>query len=227
MIPIRRLASPAVLQENRQKWTAAFLEKRAKDSNARPSSKQYAHPDIVSTLETMGHCKCFYCEQSTKQTKAEVDHYIEVADKPALAFEWENLYRACWDCNHKKTPNSSIAAAKCLDPCDPEVRPSEHLAFESEIIRAKSNSSVGLKTIQKYKLDRPDLDYKRLKQLQRFDLVLLDIRNRQVSESRQTMTESEKGLLGRFLQADYPFSLMFSYYLSGLGMDDSIDRPEE
>ena len=224
MIPIRRLASPAVLQENRQKWTALFLEKRAKDPKARPSSTQYGHPDIVATLEIMGHYKCFYCEQSTKQTKAEVDHYIEVAEKPELAFEWENLYRACSDCNNKKTPNSSIAAAECLDPCDPEVRPSEHLAFDDEFIRAKSNSSVGLKTIQKYKLDRSDLDYKRLKQLQRFDLVLLEIRNKQISEGRQTMAESEKELLGRFLQPDYPFSLMFSYYLSGLGIGDSADR---
>lgn len=115
MIPIKRLPAPDVLARNEERWRTAFLEQRARAPQKRPSSKQYAHPDIVSTLEAMSHHKCFYCEQSTKQTQRDVDHYIDIAEDPTRAFTWENLYLSCWECNHQKQPHRAIPATCCLD----------------------------------------------------------------------------------------------------------------
>lgn len=217
MIPIRRLDEPEVLKKNRDRWLAAYLQQREQNPGLRPRSAQYAHDDIVSVLEAMSHYKCFYCEQSTKQTKCEVDHHVEVAEQPALAFDWENLYLACCDCNRHKKSHRAIPVTDCLDPCDAAVRPSDHLDFEEDEIRARDGSRKGLDTITKYKLDRVDLDGKRRKQLREFDKAVIAIQHRMIAEGRKAMTEPEKALLRRFAQPDYPFSLMFSIYLARNG----------
>ncbi|WP_437607305.1 HNH endonuclease [Sorangium sp. So ce834] len=213
MIPIKRLPAPDVLARNEDRWRTAFLEQRAKDPQKRPSSKQYAHPDIVSTLEAMSHHKCFYCEQSTKQTRREVDHYIDVAEDPTRAFMWTNLYLACWECNHQKQPHRAVPVTDCLDPCAPDTQPSAHLMFEKELIRAREGSAQGLATIKKYRLDRKDLDHKRLKQLQLFNEVLVRIKDAQIADGRKDMNDDEKALLRSFCQPDFSFSLMFQVYL--------------
>ncbi|WP_437722833.1 HNH endonuclease [Sorangium sp. So ce861] len=213
MIPIKRLPAPDVLARNGERWRTAFLEERAKDPQKRPSSKRYAHPDIVSTLEAMSHHKCFYCEQSTKQTRREVDHYIDVAEDPARAFAWANLYLSCWECNRQKQPHRSIPVTDCLDPCAPDARPSEHLTFEEELIRARGGSARGLATIKKYKLDRDDLDLKRMKQLQLFNKALIRIKDAQIADGRKNMNENEKALLRTFCHPEFPFSLMFQAHL--------------
>jgi uncharacterized protein (TIGR02646 family) len=216
VIPVKRLPEPDVLATNKDRWCAAFLEQRAKDPKKRPESKQYAHPDVVSTLEAMSYHKCFYCEQSTKQTKREVDHHVEVAEDPSRAFEWTNLYLACWDCNHQKQSNRAISVTDCLDPCDPETRPSEHLTFDDELIRGQSPK--GLATVKKYKLDRPDLDHRRGRQLRQLDKARIAIQESMISDGRKTMNEQEKEVLRRFCQPDFPFSLMFKAHLESIGL---------
>jgi hypothetical protein len=216
VIPVKRLPEPDVLTKNKDRWCTAFLEQRAEDPEKRPRSNQYAHPDVVSTLEAMSHHKCFYCEQSTKQTKREVDHHVEIAEDPSRAFDWTNLYLACWDCNHHKQPNRAIPVTDCVDPCDPGARPSEHLTFDDELIRGRSPK--GLATIQKYKLDRPDLDHRRLRQLHQLGKTIDAIKNNMLADGRKTMNEREKEVLRRFFQPDFPFSLMFTIYLAGMGL---------
>jgi hypothetical protein len=218
VIALQRLDEPDVLVRNKAQWTADYLEECAQDPNKRPSSKKYAHPKVRAALETMSHHKCFYCEQSTKQTKAEVDHYIEVAEESKGAFEWKNLYLACWDCNHKKQPNRSIPVSDCLDPCDPNVRPCDHLAFDKEIIRSRDGSTTGRNTIKKYKLDREELDYKRIKALRSFDEILISILRQKEKEERKSMTADEEERLRSFGQPEHTFTLMFSCYLQKLGL---------
>ncbi|WP_437575938.1 HNH endonuclease [Sorangium sp. So ce887] len=213
MIPVKRLPAPDVLARCEERWRTAYLERRAKDPQKRPSSKQYAHPDIVSTLETMSHHKCFYCEQSTKQTRHEVDHYIDVAEDPTRAFTWTNLYLSCWECNHQKQPNRAIPVTDCLDPCAPDAQPSRHLMFETELIRAREGSAQGLATIKKYRLDRKDLDHKRMKQLHLFNEALIRIKDALIADGRKDMNENEMAVLRSFCQPDFPFSLMFQAYL--------------
>lgn len=209
MIHIDRLPKPQILVNKEAQWQARFLEKKAKEAKARPYSSQYAHPQIRSTLETMSYRKCFYCEAKLTTNEAEVDHYIEVAEFPEQAFEWENLYLSCHDCNSKKQPNISIPVTDCIDPCGHD-NPANHLRFTHEIITAKDNSTIGLKTIQKYDLTRDGLNYERLKALQRFNEVLIRLLER---SKNGPLTLEEKGILLHFQQPDRPFSLMFETYL--------------
>ena len=134
MISLRRLGEPSVLKENKAKWQGRYLEELAKSPGKRPSSSQYAHAEVMQTLEAMSFHKCFYCEQSTKTSK-EVDHYIDVAEDPGRAFEWTNLYLTCGGgkhgCNNKLT-NGSVPVADCLDSCNPTDRPEAHLTFVDE-----------------------------------------------------------------------------------------------
>lgn len=212
MIKIDRLAEPEVLTNKKAEWTRAYLDKRNSDPKARPSSKQYAHKAIVERLEAMSHHKCFYCECSTKDVKQEVDHYIECAERPELAFEWSNLYLSCWYCNHKKQPSKCISVDACVDPCEPSVDPSAHLQYDEEYIRSRDDK--GLKTIQKYKLDRRELDHARRGRLRIFEKELILIQKGMIAEGRATMNDAEIEHLRGFARPDAPFSLMLRHYLT-------------
>ena len=215
MIHIKRPPMPEVLATNQAAWTAAYLEKRETDPKARPNSKQYAHRDVVTRLESMSHGKCFYCECSLRETKREVDHYLECAENPELAFEWSNLYLACWDCNHKKDANCSTPVSGCVDPCDNARDPADHLRFEEHFVRMRDE--IGEATIRKYKLGRGSLDYQRLLRLHVFHKELLRIKTLMLAENRP-MHDSEIELLRSFALPDAPFSLMFRSYLPLLGL---------
>lgn len=216
MIPVARLDEPRVLAEHKEEWTRAFLEKHAQDPNVRPRSERYAHREVKATLAAMSHHKCFYCEGSTKEEAPEVDHHVEVARRPDLAFEWQNLHLACKGCNQAKKRAVAIPAAECLDPCLPGVDPSEHLAFEDEIIRARDGSRRGLNTIKKYWLDRAELDLRRLRRLQSLSRVVKAIDDARIRDGGRAMTAAELELLRRFAQPDGPFSLMCRHRLDSL-----------
>ncbi len=132
MIPVTRLQEPRILQEKKTAWTADFVASDKK----RPDGSKYAHREVVQTLRSMSHDKCFYCE--AREAKLSVDHHIEVSERRDLAFEWSNLYLACDECQGK-LPNRSIPVSDCLDPCEPGVEPAAHIAFVAE--RASSLSS--------------------------------------------------------------------------------------
>lgn len=110
MMALKRLPEPRVLAENKARWSEKYQAERAQSPKKRPSGSQYAHKEVVETLQSMSFHKCFYCEQSTKQTRPEVDHYVEVSERPDLAFEWANLYLSCRECNDK-LPFKSIPPA--------------------------------------------------------------------------------------------------------------------
>ncbi len=215
MIPIKRLEEPEILKAKKAQWDQTYRDRCAKKPDAKPRHNQYAHEEVKCRLQAMSYHKCFYCEQSVKD-RCEVDHYIEVAERPDLAHDWKNLYLACFDCNHKKQRNSVIPVAECIDPCDTCIDPSEHLAFKGELVQARSNSTRGLRTIQKYRLDRLLLDSERRKQLNYFltawNKILL-----MMHREMRPMRDDEKELLHRFAQPDSPFSLMFRYYLDEHG----------
>lgn len=215
MIPLTRPNEPEVLAESWEKWLAKYLERRAISPGLRPPGAQYAHATIVRVLEGMSFKKCFYCE--AKPDRRTVDHYIEVAERPALAFSWSNLYLACQDCQGKQ-PNKDNPASDCLDPCDPTFLPGDHLTFTAEQITAKSGSDRGYRTIQKYRLDDDRLDSKRLKQLKLFYEAREEVRVAMIATERKEMTDFELATLRRFRERDQPFSLMFDVYLAKMGL---------
>ncbi len=162
----------------------------------------------------MSYHKCFYCETRPNADNEQVDHSIEVAENPKLAFVWSNLYLSCPGCNRHKLDNSTIPVADCVDPCSDDD-PTAHLVFEDEIITAKGSSVKGLKTIQKYCLDRPNLNHSRVKALQQFEKTLRRLRE---ERGNHPLTDDEKEIIHRFEQSNHPFSLMFHIYLTNVAL---------
>jgi uncharacterized protein (TIGR02646 family) len=207
---LTRLPVPKILVDKKEEWTQKFL----KGNSPRPDNSKYAHDEIRSTLNAMSFHKCFYCERKLKGVPREVDHYVEVAEAREKAFEWENLYLACSDCN-KKLPNRSIPNHDTLNPCvhsDKEIM--QHMTFEDEIIMVNNASTLGAQTIRKYKLDSDALDLIRVKRLQEFYKVYTAIQGKCMREGRPYPNAQELELLNRFQQTDQPFSLMFKIKFS-------------
>jgi hypothetical protein len=208
VIRVPRLDEPRILAERKAAWQAAFDEKRAAGKK-RPESKQYAHKEIVERLMTMSHNKCFYCEAQGRLT---VDHYLEVEERPELAFTWENLYLACDECQ-RKVPNQSLPAVDCVNPCDASIDPAEHLGFDAEFIRWKSPR--GQATVKKYRLSSKELDNQRRRELRRFDEELHEISR---TKGWAQATAVERASLRRYARADAPFSAMFRDLLDRYGL---------
>lgn len=217
MRTLSRPPEPAILTKNKARWTEAYLKKRQASPASRPPSSQYRHVEIRETLAAMSFRKCFYCERRLAESEGEVDHVMEVAERPDLAFAWENLCWACRECNRKKQPNARIPLADCLDPCNNIDLPEDHLSFEDEYIRSRYGSFKGSQTIRKYHLDREQLNYLRVKQLREFDRLLRAIRERQLREGRPGITKLEREFVLSFGQPAHAFSLMFQVYLAELG----------
>jgi len=205
---IKRYEKPKILETKQKEWTDKFIESQA----TRPDNSKYGHKDIKDLLFTMSHNKCFYCETILKGTVSEIDHYIEISENKQLAYEWENLYLSCENCNNKIS-NKNITVTETLNPCiDSDSEIEKHIYFEDELITFLTEK--GELTIKKYKLSSTNLDYLRLKELQRFKNILLDFKNKQISESRKSLIKKEIEILKRFIRPDNSFSLMFKNILA-------------
>lgn len=211
---IDRLPKPDILKEKAEGWRDAFVGSNKK----RPDNSKYAHSQIRDSLNAMSFHKCFYCERKLKGMPQEIDHFIEVAERRDLAYEWDNLCLACDNCNNKLS-NRVVPVEEVLDPCrhsDEDIR--QHLTFEDEIIRAKNGSDLGLRTIQKYKLGNAQLDLVRSQAIQQFQKLVIRIQRNMVNENR-SMSAKEKEALLSFKHRDRPFSLMFAVLLEHLESD--------
>lgn len=217
MILITRLPEPDVLTRNQAQWLATFLQRKKDRPAARPNARQYGHPEIRNVLNAMSFSKCFYCERKLDDD-SEVDHYLDVANHPELAFSWVNLYLSCHDCNRKKI--GAIPVDDCLDPCRPTECPAEcpadHLTFDDEFIRAKNGSPKGERTFQKYRLDRDELNYARSRHLRTFERILRQLRERQLRDGSRPLRDREIELLTSFKQRDRAFSLLGRVYLAAI-----------
>ena len=206
---IERSAEPPVLTRNKANWLQDFRDCGAE----RPDSNRYAHKDIREALKNMSHSKCFYCENPLKGKPSEVDHHIEVSVDAGRSYEWENLYLSCHKCNHKQN-EFRISSAETLNPCsdtDDEIR--QHITYDREQILPVGTSEKGLKTIQKYHLDREELDYLRIKQLRKLDEVIENVDKAMIDSQRSEMNRDEKNKLLSFTLSSQPFSLMCEVYL--------------
>lgn len=201
---LQRLGKPQKLADNEVQWTEDFRQ----SGKNRPSSSQYGHKDIKEHLGKISFQKCFYSEVKFAQiTEAQVDHYIEVAEDPAKAFEWENLYLSCKDSNQGKTPNIVLANTSCLCPftnSDTEIE--QNLDFEDEMIFGLTEK--GRNTIQKYNLDKPIFNTLRTNELKKFNKLIYEI-----AFEYRVLDDDLKYILKSFANPDKPFSLMFKKIL--------------
>ncbi len=140
---IQRLPKPEVLEKNAAQWTADFLAVRTANPNKkRPDNSKYAHKEIKNYLAGMSSKKCFYCERPIVESEYEIDHFIEAVERPDLAFDWENLYLSCKNCNREKIPNTKLPNIETLNPCSNKHLHNEHLAFDDEQIRSRDGSQL-------------------------------------------------------------------------------------
>ena len=216
MVPLVRGPIPAVLQEKAATWTAKYLAERQTDPSKRPDHRCYGHEQVRHELRSMSCHKCFYCERGLTVREQEVDHHVEVAERPQDSFSWENLYLSCKPCNQDKKPNTTHPVTSCLDPCAPGVAPDEHLIFIGESIVARDDSPTGQSTIRKYNLDRGDLNSARLKALQELSLAVIAVYKRAHDEGRKVSAD-ERSLIRAFTSSTRPFSLMMRAQLQQLG----------
>ena len=203
---IQRLAEPDILVRKKDEWTKKFVA----SGKSRADNSKYGHHEIKTALFTMGHNKCYYCEGLLKGTINEIDHFIEISENKNFAFEWENLFLSCDNCN-KKIPNRSISVNDVLNPCiDADNEIEQHISFDNEQITFQTDK--GAQTVKKFRLSTERQDYLRMKQLQIFTEKLISIINAMNREGRK-MSATEKESLMRFARIDNCYSLMFANYL--------------
>jgi hypothetical protein len=187
------------------------LEKRLTQPNARPDHNKYGHDEIKNKLFAISSYKCYYSEEKLKGEYREIDHHIEIDEKPENAYEWENLYLASANCNDK-LPNKDININDVLDPFrNTNLEIETNLYFEDECIL--SDSEIGKNTIKKNRLDSESLDLKRSKLLHKFKNQLIDIKNDIIKDGRDSYNSEEATKLKRFADNEAPFSLMFKLIL--------------
>lgn len=210
---IERLPIPQILANKHDEWQAKYEERLAVNPKARPDSSKYGHNDIRERLNSCSFNKCFYCESKLKGTLKEIDHYIEVSIDHSKAYDWDNLYLSCSNCNDKFDHNA-IPVTEALNPCvDSDEEIQRHITFEKECICSQPGSEKGLKTIQKFKLDSEMLDLRRSKWLNKLATKAIDIDNEMKADNRSIPTEEEKNAIRLFMQKDQPYSLMCEIYI--------------
>lgn len=199
-----RLAKPNILVQKEANWTNSFIA----SGNNRPENKQYGHLEIRTQLHNISFRKCFYSEvKFAAETEGQIDHYIEVTEDKNLAFNWDNLYLSHKDSNQGKPSNKVIPNSTTLNPfihTDDEIE--NHLTFEDQNIRGKTQ--MGLKTIQKFHLDKGLYNQLRSDELRKFEHYLIEILKKMNLENRK-INEQELDILRLFAQPDHSFSLMF------------------
>lgn len=217
MVPLERGPTPAILQERAAAWTAKYLAERQTEPKKRPDHRCYGHEQVRMELRRMSSNKCFYCERRLTEREQEVDHYVEVAERPQDAFAWENLYLSCEPCNQGKAPNTTYPVSACVDPCAPGVTPDQHLCFDDETIGPRDDSPAGLRTIRKYNLDRDDLNLARSRALTSLFNAVTSVQKKLIEEGRQHPSAEERSLIRAFAGSSRPFSLMMREKLQRLG----------
>ena len=150
------------------------------------------------------------------EREQEVDHHVEVAERPQDSFSWENLYLSSKPCNQDQKPNATHLVTDCLDSCAPGVAPNKHLIFIGESIVTRDDSPTGQATIRRYNLDRGDLNGARLKALQELSDAVIAVLTRAHDEGRKVSAD-ERSLIRAFSSSTRPFSLMMRAKLRRLG----------
>lgn len=207
---IERLYKPEILKRKEKEWTEKFIQ----SGKSRPSSKQYAHKEILDALMNISHGKCFYSEKKIEGLPKEVDHLVEVSIDKGKAFEWSNLYLSAKECNDGRPTENDIPKDEVLNPClDSDEEIQKHLTFDDERATPKNNSEKGEKTIMKFKLNSELLLFQRMKLLKGICNFVFSLNNNRQKESRSDFTEEEKTAIKAFAKHDRAFSLMSEIYL--------------
>ena len=131
MIRIHKPAAPTKLIQDGSKKAEAHLQDYLQDpaygtgkKQFKFSPKTYGHTDVRELLMDCQHQKCCYCEKNVGQS-GDIEHfrpksaYKQKNEQPLqypgyywLAYDWENLYLSCRDCNLNKANYFPLKMAK-------------------------------------------------------------------------------------------------------------------
>lgn len=97
----------------------------------RPGANRAAYDDVRKTLGAMFHDKCCYCE---KVIAKDIEHFYPKTFYPQRMFVWDNMLRACKDCNfekHNADPEDPLDAQGQRSLLDPTIdRPEEYISWD-------------------------------------------------------------------------------------------------
>lgn len=139
MIPIRRLPiAPATRRVlAKRQASAARLAAGTRQIQQRwgyflrPGANATALADIRARLDEMFHGKCCYCE---KIIAKDIEHFYPKTHHPGRMFAWDNMLRACKDCNFEKhdadpdVPLDATGQRSLLDPT--RDRPEDYFEWD-------------------------------------------------------------------------------------------------
>ena len=106
-----KVDKPICLVEKAEKWTVDFIEKRKikpRYWNWHQYKKQKVEHILTEALTIVFEKRCAYCEIRPLVKggeKPSIDHFKPKSIYEELAFEWTNLFLACYQCQEYKGNN--------------------------------------------------------------------------------------------------------------------------
>lgn len=85
------------------------------------AQKSYGAPDVLQALEQSFRGKCYLCESLAQRGTMDVDHRIQLNERPELRCDWTNLFPTCttYRCNTRRTKTWPVGGL--LDPTQDDV----------------------------------------------------------------------------------------------------------
>jgi hypothetical protein len=185
-------------------------------------SKDYRSEEVVRTLKSMFHSKCYLCED--KVSDPVVEHFIPHKGDGALKHDWGNLYYACHRCNDIKgtakgildccMPDADVSRAiKCLCPSIPEnnvvveAQNTDPITVNTATLldRCYNENNTGIRGIS-----RETLHEKLFDDYCKFIDYRRTLKNR---DSVPSEKENAKERLKNMADDSYPFSVFWKWHI--------------
>ena len=167
MIRLNQGAQPQLLFDNREEWTAEYVQWHQNRKGTEP--QRYRHPAIRSALEAATNSKCAYCEGLIKGVAyTHIEHKLPKTNHPTLVCAWANLTIACPRCNTNKG-NYDVPECPLLDPYVDDVE--EWIAFWGPLALSRGGPRARA-TITRLDLNRMDLLSERSQAITNLDRLL-------------------------------------------------------
>ncbi len=175
MMPCTRTPCPETLNQNKDQYTADWVEKRAAYvagfSKAPTFSWKNLREDIVSSLRSMTEGHCSFCDSCPLGASGgeDIEHLKPKTTFPFEAYQWRNLYLCCSKCNGAKGDEYDDAV---LTPDEAEFSFERYFFCEGtgrilpNPAASPEDRDRAERTIRLFKLDREGLTHSRRQAIQ-------------------------------------------------------------
>ncbi|KEF40385.1 TIGR02646 family protein [Schinkia azotoformans MEV2011] len=156
MITLKKIDQPQILKDKSEEWKNDLLDYINKGEKPPESIVgRYRHKEIKEALKKETHHKCAYCE--SKITHIDFGHIEHIVPKSIIhekTYDWQNLTLACGTCN----TNKGTYYDKTMPLLNPyKDKPENEIIFLGPVPMPRPGSNIGIITIKKLKLNRPEL----------------------------------------------------------------------